>query len=59
MQLVRDGTHLPYREQSAVEVFASPEMTLRLDLGMGAASVTIWTCDLTHDYVTINAEYRT
>ena len=35
------------------------EITVRVDLGRGAESETLWTCDLSHDYVTINAEYRT
>jgi len=59
IQLVQDGAPLPYSEAQALEVFAGPEITLRLDLGLGAASVSFWTCDLTHDYVTINAEYHT
>ncbi|PJC70312.1 MAG: bifunctional glutamate N-acetyltransferase/amino-acid acetyltransferase ArgJ, partial [Zetaproteobacteria bacterium CG_4_8_14_3_um_filter_59_5] len=40
-------------------VFREPEFTIRLDLGMGMESSTVWTGDLTHDYITINAEYRT
>jgi glutamate N-acetyltransferase/amino-acid N-acetyltransferase len=59
MQLVQDGTPLTYSEAKAIGVFTSPELTVQLDLGLGTASITIWTCDLTHDYVTINAEYRT
>ena len=34
------------------------EITVRVDLGRGTASHTVWTCDLSHDYVTINADYR-
>ena len=34
------------------------EITVRVDLGRGAARATVWTCDLSHEYVTINAEYR-
>ena len=59
MQLLQDGAPLPYSEAQALEVFARPEITLRLDLGLGAASVSFWTCDLTHEYVTINADYHT
>jgi len=40
-------------------VFAKPEYTIRIDLGRGAAGVTVWTCDFSYDYVKINAEYRT
>jgi glutamate N-acetyltransferase/amino-acid N-acetyltransferase len=34
------------------------EITIRVKLARGAAAATIWTCDLSHDYVTINADYR-
>jgi glutamate N-acetyltransferase/amino-acid N-acetyltransferase len=36
-----------------------PEITVRVVLNRGTAAATVWTCDLSHDYVTINAEYRT
>ncbi|MGE5263312.1 MAG: bifunctional ornithine acetyltransferase/N-acetylglutamate synthase, partial [Acidobacteriota bacterium] len=38
---------------------AGPEVVIRLDLGRGDANATVWTCDLSHDYVTINGKYRT
>jgi glutamate N-acetyltransferase/amino-acid N-acetyltransferase len=59
LQLVQDGAPLPYSEAKALEVFRSPEIIVRLDLGLGEASATIWTCDLTQEYVSINAEYHT
>jgi len=34
------------------------EITIRVDLGRGDSRATVWTCDFSHDYVTINAEYR-
>ena len=34
------------------------EIVIRVDVGVGAAKATVWTCDLTHDYVSINADYR-
>ena len=34
------------------------EITVRVNLGRGSASDTVWTCDLSHDYVSINADYR-
>lgn len=37
---------------------AQPEITVRIDLGRGVASETVWTTDLSHEYVTINADYR-
>jgi len=51
--------HPDYRDADGMAVFREPEFTIRLDLGMGMESSTVWTGDLTHDYITINAEYRT
>ena len=39
--------------------FEAPEIDITVSLGMGEASTRVWTCDLTHDYVTINGDYRT
>jgi glutamate N-acetyltransferase/amino-acid N-acetyltransferase len=36
----------------------APEITVKIDLGRGNATQTMWTCDLSHDYVSINADYR-
>ncbi len=47
------------REAAAREVMAAAEWTLRLDLGLGGGSWWLWTCDLSHAYVTINGHYRT
>ena len=46
-------------ENKAAAVFNKSEIHIHLGLGQGSADVTVWTCDLTHDYVTINADYRT
>jgi len=51
--------HPEYRDAEGMAVFGRPEFSITLDLGMGAASSTVWTGDLTHEYITINAEYRT
>ena len=59
LQLVRDGTPTDYHESEAAAVFAHPEFVVHVDLGLGAGEATLWTTDLTHDYVTINADYRT
>jgi glutamate N-acetyltransferase/amino-acid N-acetyltransferase len=48
-----------YREQDGQRVMSRPEITVRVVLNRGAASARLWTCDLSHEYVTINAEYRT
>jgi len=42
-----------------MRAFSRDEFSLRVDLGMGDASATVWTGDLTHEYIRINAEYRT
>jgi glutamate N-acetyltransferase/amino-acid N-acetyltransferase len=55
----RDGVDAGFDEASARKELDRKEITLRLDLHQGRASAQIWTCDLTHDYITINASYRT
>lgn len=59
IQLVEEGRPLDYDEPVAIALMQTPEWGARLDLGAGAASTWIWTCDLSHDYVTINGHYRT
>jgi len=53
------GRNPGYREADGARVMKQPEITVRVLLNRGAATATVWTCDLSHDYVTINAEYRT
>lgn len=48
-----------YDEAAASAVFAKPEFAIRVALGAGSASATVWTCDLTHTYIDINGAYRT
>ena len=48
-----------YREEQAVAAMKKPEFTVRAVLNRGKADATVWTCDLSFDYVKINAEYRT
>ncbi len=56
----KDGGRAPaYREEDGKRVMAKSEVTVRVVLNRGLASTTVWTCDLSHDYVTINAQYRT
>ncbi len=57
--LFEDGLPAHYDEAAAQALMQSAEWTVRLDLGMGAASSWVWTCDLSHEYVTINGHYRT
>ena len=47
-----------YREEDGQRVMRQAEITIRVALGRGHASTTVWTCDLSHDYVSINADYR-
>jgi len=51
--------HTDYRDKDGMKVFAKDEFTLHVDLALGDAQATIWTGDLTHEYIVINAEYRT
>ncbi len=60
VQVARDGGRAPgYHEEEGKRVMAKSEITVRVVLGRGSAATTVWTCDLSHEYVTINAEYRT
>jgi glutamate N-acetyltransferase / amino-acid N-acetyltransferase len=55
----RGGRSASYREEEGVAAMKKPEFTVRAVLNRGKASATLWTCDLSFDYVKINAEYRT
>ena len=50
--------HPAYTEAMGQRVMQQAEITVRVHLHRGAASATVWTCDLSHDYVSINADYR-
>jgi glutamate N-acetyltransferase/amino-acid N-acetyltransferase len=52
------GRNPAYREEDGQRVMKQSEITVQVDLGRGTASDTVWTCDLSHEYVTINADYR-
>ncbi|MEI2678747.1 MAG: bifunctional glutamate N-acetyltransferase/amino-acid acetyltransferase ArgJ [Burkholderiaceae bacterium] len=52
------GRHPAYREEDGQRVMKQSEITVRVNLHRGAASTTVWTCDLSYDYVKINADYR-
>ena len=54
----RGGLTIPFDEDEALRRFEEPEIPIAIDLGAGAGSCTIWTCDLTHDYISINGDYR-
>src|SRR5436309_2431611 len=52
------GRHPDYREEHGQRVMKQSEITVRVDLHRGSEQATVWTCDLSHDYVSINADYR-
>jgi glutamate N-acetyltransferase / amino-acid N-acetyltransferase len=54
----RGGRHPNYREDQGQAVMKKAEITVRVLLARGQATTTVWTCDLSHDYVSINADYR-
>jgi glutamate N-acetyltransferase/amino-acid N-acetyltransferase len=59
VQLVKAGLPTGYAEKDAAAIFAQPEFTVHVALGIGDGEATVWTCDLSHEYVTINGDYRT
>lgn len=58
MQIIRDGVALDYSEEQATKILSQPAVTAIADIKMGDAEATAWGCDLTFDYVKINADYR-
>lgn len=55
---VQGGRHPLYKEEDGQRIMKQSEITVTVLLGRGNAADTVWTCDLSHDYVTINADYR-
>ena len=55
---IKGGRNPLYREEDGKQVMKQSEITVRVGLGRGDAVDTVWTCDFSHDYVTINADYR-
>ena len=56
--VTQGGRHPDYREEDGQRVMKQSEILVRIGLGRGSATETVWTCDFSHDYVTINADYR-
>ncbi|MDQ7057954.1 MAG: bifunctional glutamate N-acetyltransferase/amino-acid acetyltransferase ArgJ [Ghiorsea sp.] len=57
--ILKDGNlHPDYTDEMGMAVFAKQEFILTVDIGLGNACATVWTGDLTHEYISINAEYR-
>ena len=57
--VLRSGMPVPMDEEDMLRRFEAPEVSIVIDLGQGDASTRIWTCDFSHEYVTINGDYRT
>lgn len=58
IQVFKEGVSTNYDEEEASEILAQPEVTILADMKMGTEEATAWGCDLTYDYVKINADYR-
>lgn len=56
--IYKDGVATDYSEEEASQILASPEVRVLVDMHMGDAQATAWGCDLSYDYVKINADYR-
>lgn len=58
IQIIENGVAVNYSEEEAAKILSEPEVTAIADMKMGDACATAWGCDLTYDYVKINADYR-
>ena len=58
IQIIRDGVAVAYSEEEATRILSEKEVTAIADVKTGDAEATAWGCDLTYDYVKINADYR-
>ena len=60
IRVAKDGEVDPdYREELGAAYMRAPEIAITVDVGVGRDQATVWTCDLTKDYIAINADYRT
>ena len=59
MPVCRGGLTVAFDEEEALRRFEAPEIAIDVNLGAGTCETTMWTCDFSHDYVTINGDYRT
>ena len=58
LHLFKDGTPFDTDETKASEILEKEEILIIVDLGLGEAEATMYTCDFSHEYVTVNADYR-
>ncbi|MGB1254079.1 MAG: bifunctional glutamate N-acetyltransferase/amino-acid acetyltransferase ArgJ, partial [Candidatus Promineifilaceae bacterium] len=59
LQVFEAGTPTDFEEEHSSAIFAQKDIWVRLSIGDEAGEATVWTCDMTHEYITINADYRT
>ena len=58
LQIIANGVATDYDEEKATAILSEKEITVLIDLKMGSCEATAWGCDLTHEYISINADYR-
>ena len=58
LKIVENSVSTGYSEEKATEILSQPQITALIDIKMGDAEATAWGCDLTHEYISINADYR-
>ena len=58
LKIIESGTALDYRKEKATEILSEPEVTVIADIKEGDQKASAWGCDLTHGYISINADYR-
>ena len=58
LPVCRAGLVVDFDEEEALRRFEEPEVAIEVDLHAGEESATMWTCDFSHEYVTINGDYR-
>lgn len=58
LKIIENGVATDYSEEEATKILSEPEVTAIADVKMGDCQATAWGCDLTHEYITINADYR-
>ena len=58
LKIIENGVAVEYSEEKATEILSQPEVKVTADIGEGDAQAAAWGCDLTHEYININADYR-
>ena len=58
LKIIENGVDTGYSEETATKILSQKEITAVIDLKQGTEKATAWGCDLTHEYISINADYR-